>query len=148
MQELRLILRFVHLVCLAFGLGGATANLVATLGARSNGESMASVMKALEPIGKLIYAGLIGLILAGIGFVLLGYYPETSLLLVKHVLVGILFVTGTIIVFYLGPKLSKLSPKPRERPAPQFLSTMKQAQALGVVSLILWYAITAVSVFL
>lgn len=133
---------------MALGLGGASANFIILMNARDKKEVMPIVMESsMKPLGKMIYAGLILVIIGGIGFSILGY-QETNLLFVKHFLVIILLIAGSLMMFYVLPRLSKFAPKQGERPSSEFISTQKMSMPLGIISLVLWYLITGISVFL
>jgi hypothetical protein len=141
------IIGLIHNLGLAFGVGGATANLALMMKSRSDKEFTPVFMKASEPIAKLTFLGLILLTLSGIGFFVLGY-PEKQLLLLKHILVAVLWVSGLLMMFVYQPRLGRLAPKPGQPPTTEFFSVQKIVQALGMILLILWYAITIMSTLL
>ncbi|MHA2301641.1 MAG: hypothetical protein ACXACD_11870 [Candidatus Thorarchaeota archaeon] len=124
-----------------------TANFALMLKSRSDKEFGPIFMKASEPIAKIISLGLILVTLSGVGFYAIGY-PETQLLLIKHVLVVALWINGFIMMFYLQPKLKGLAPRPDKPPTPEFFLVQKQMQTLGIIGIVLWYAITVQGVLL
>ena len=141
------LLRLVHLFALAFGVGGATISMALMMKAGSDKEFAPVFAKVSKIIAKVVFLGLILLTISGIGFFVLGY-PEKELLLVKHALVAIIWVAGSLIMFVYSPKLSKLAPKPGNPPTPEFLSVQKTVQTLGIINFICWYATTVLSVLL
>ena len=138
------IIGLIHNLGLAFGVGGATANQLLMMKSRSDKEFSPVFMKASEPIVKLTFLGLILLTFSGIGFFALGY-PEKQMLLVKHIFVAGLWVSGSLMRFVYQPRLVRLAPKPGQPPKTEFLSVQQKEQALMKIVLILWYVITIMS---
>jgi hypothetical protein len=165
---------FIHIVGLAFGLGGVTVNFALMIKARFDKELASIIPRVSKTIGPLIFLGLVLLTISGIGFVHLGY-PLTRTLVVKLHLVGVLWVEG-LLISYLSSKLGRLAPKSHladidreiervkkhvsaglsgsvleplgEPPSLKFLSTRRKMQALATVGLFLWYTITVLGVLL
>lgn len=141
------IVSLIHDFGLAFGVGGVTVNLALMMKSRSDREFAPIFMKASEPIARLVFLGLSLLTLSGIGFFVLGY-PEEQMLLVKHILVAVLWVIGSLMMFSYQPKLAKLAPKPGQPPTPEFFSIQKRVQILGMIGIILWYTTTIMGALL
>jgi hypothetical protein len=137
---------FIHIVGLAFGLGGVTVNFALMIKARFDKELASIMSKVSKTIGPLIFLGLVLLTISGIGFVRLGY-PLTRTLIVKLHLVAVLWMEG-LLISYISLKLGRLAPKLGEPPSLKFLSTRRKMQALAAVGLVLWYTITALGVLL
>jgi len=142
----RTIFVFIHVVGLAFGLGGVTANVVLMIKARFDKELASIMSKVSKTIGPLIFLGLVLLTLSGIGFVRLGY-PLTRTLIVKLHLVAVLWVES-LLISYLSSKLGRLAPKLGKPPSLKFLSTRRKMQALVAVGVVLWYTTTALGILL
>ena len=142
------IFSLLHFVGLAWGLGGATAAAIISAKAEKNPEISLAVMKIIPSMSKLIWLGLILLILSGIGMSFLIEWPvNKQMLLVKHVLVAWIVIIG-IIIGINAKKMQALAPKPKERPSAQFLKAKRLMKAFSIINLILWYAVTIMSVFL
>ena len=141
------IFNFLHFIGLAFGLAGATIAVMIMRKANKDKDVGLAAAKIVPSISKLIWLGFILLVISGIGISFLAEWPiNKQILLVKHVLVAWIFVFGVIIGFKIK-KMQKLTPKPKEKPSLNFLRIKKQVESLGFISLILWYAITLLSVF-
>lgn len=142
---LRTLFIFVHLIGLAFGVGGVTANAILMIKTRSNKEFTPIIMKAVVLIGKLVFFGLVLLTVSGIGFLYLGY--PLARLTVKLFLVGALWIEGPL-VHYFTSRLAKLVPNPSQPASPEFLSIKRKTQVIGMIGVILWYMTTALGVLL
>jgi len=142
------IFSLLHFVGLAWGLGGATAAAIISAKAEKNPEISLAVMKIIPSMSKLIWLGLILLILSGIGMSFLIEWPvNKQMLLVKHVLVAWIVIIG-IIIGINAKRMHALTPKPKEKPSAQFLAAKKLLKAFSIINLILWYAVAIMSVFL
>jgi len=141
------IFNFLHFIGLAYGLGGATIATIISIKADKDVELGKQVMKIIPSISKLIWFGLLLLIISGIGISFLVSWPvNKQLLIVKHVLVVWIIIFGIVIGFKVK-KLKKLAPKSREQPSIQFLKTKKQLKFFSIINLLLWYLIILLSVF-
>jgi len=141
------IFNFLHFIGLAFGLGGATiANIISAKSAED--KEIASVThKIMPPIIKLIWLGLILLIISGIALPFFIKWPiNKHLLIIKHVLVVWIIIFG-ISLGLLSKKMKNLAPKPNKKPSESFLKSRKQMIFLGIINLILWYVVTILSAF-
>ena len=141
------VLNFLHFIGLAFGLGGATVMAIISAKAEKHQE-VAIAMKQIGPsIVKLIWMGLIFLIISGIALPFYITWPlDKNMLLIKHVLVIWIVVIG----FFLGfssRKMNRLAPKEKEKPSLRFLKVKSQMRAFSIINLILWYLVTLLSVF-
>lgn len=142
------IFNFLHFLGLAFGLGGATIAAIISRKADKDLELGKQVMKIIPSISKLIWLGLILLIISGIGISFYITGPlNTNLLLIKHVLVAWIIIFGIIIGFRVK-KMQKLAPKPKEQPSIQFLKIKKQLKFFSTINLLLWYVVVLLSVFI
>ena len=122
------IFNFMHFVGLAFGLGGATIAAIISSKAMKDKDIGKVAGKIMLPIVKLIWAGLILLIISGIALSLLVKWPlNKNLLIIKHVLVAWIVIIGIII----GRRMKN----------------KKDIKGLSIINLILWYAVTLMSAF-
>ena len=139
------IFRFLHLVGLAFGLGGATIAAVISRKAEKDKELGKVVMKLMPSISKVIWLGLILLIISGGGLSIYVKWPiDKNILLLKHVLVAWLFVIG----IFIGSRVKKIAKlEEKGKPSAEFLRIMKQIKIFSIINLILWYLTTILAVF-
>ncbi|MDP2925032.1 MAG: hypothetical protein Q8N99_01540 [Nanoarchaeota archaeon] len=122
------IFNFMHFIGLAFGLGGATIASVISSKAMKDEEIRKVMGKIMLPIVKLIWAGLILLIISGIFIAFLVTWPlNKNLLIIKHFLVAWIIIIGIII----GKRMKN----------------KKDIKGLSKLNLILWYAVTLISAF-
>jgi len=141
------IWNFVHFLGLAFGLGGATfANIISSKA--ENDKDVASAFGKIMPsIVKMIWLGLVLLIISGIA--LSNYVTwelNTQLLIIKHILVVWIVVIG----FFIGMSSRKVmihAPVGKEKPSEGFLRSKRLVKNLSRINLILWYGITLLSAF-
>lgn len=122
------IFNFLHFIGLAFGLGGATiAAIISSKAAKD--KNVAKVMeKIILPVVKLIWIGLILLIISGIALPFFIKWPlNKQLLIIKHILVAWIVILGVI----MGRRMKKKKP----------------IKGLSIINLILWYAVTLMSAF-
>ena len=142
------LFNFLHFVGLAFGLGGATIMAIISSKAEKYQEVAIAMRKIAPSIVKLIWTGLILLIISGIALPFYIEWPlNKNILLIKHVLVIWIVVIG----FFLGlssRKMNRLAPKEKEKPSLRFLKVKSQMRAFSIINLILWYVITILSVFI
>ncbi len=138
-------LQMIHVLGLAWGIGGATINTILIMKAEKDPQIAPVVMGLVPSIVKLIWVAIILLILSGIGLAIEGAdWLDTTIMLVKHALVAVLVVIGLVMMFVMMPKMQKLAPKGGP-PSAEFLAAKKTTQALGMLNLVLWYAILVMS---
>lgn len=145
------LLSFFHVVFMAWGLGGATVAAILMIKARKEPALMPSVMKFMEPVSKLIWIAIIGLLITGIVIAALGAGKgsyDAGVLAVKHAAVTVLVINGLILSLLLLPKLKKLFPAPGSKPSLEFLKTSKLLNASSTIGLVLWYVIAGLSIAL
>ena len=141
------LINFLHFLGLAWGLGGATIAFIISRKTEKNPEISPATMKIIPSISKLIFAGLILLIISGIALPFYISWPlNKNLLIIKHVFVAWIFIIGMLLVFKMK-KLSKYAPKPKEKPSLQFLQAKKQMKILSTMNFFLWYIVTFLSAF-
>jgi hypothetical protein len=87
------VLSAVHLLGFALGLEAATTKTVLLLRCGSNPDFIAAYLTVHRLITRVIVAGLLLLVLSGIGFLLAGM-PLTGRLVAKLVLVAAIFALG------------------------------------------------------
>jgi len=140
MVSLSSLLTLVHLIGLALAVGAATVKVALLLKSKADHAFVPVYLKVARPITRLIVAGLVLLTLSGIGWLLLGY-PFTTLLIVKLIMVGTVWVLGPIIDNVAEPKFKKLTPPPGEPVSPEFVRAEKQYLALELTATLLFYVI-------
>lgn len=141
------LFNFLHFVGLAFGLGGATIAAVISSKAEKDKDVDKAFMKIMPSTVKLIWAGLILLIISGIALPFFVKWPlNKQLLIIKHVLVAWIVIIGVVIGFK-SKKMTNLAPVLKEKPSALFLRAKKQVKALSIINLVLWYAVTLMSEF-
>lgn len=140
MTSLMPLLRIVHLVGLALGIGGATAKLALQLRCRSDLAFVPIYIAVARPITRLIILGLALLTASGVGWLLVGY-PFTPRLVVKLVLVGAIWALGPIIDNVVEPRFIQLAPGTGETASAAFLQAQQRYVLLEVVATGLFYAV-------
>jgi len=123
------LFRVLHVIGLAFGLGGATIAAVISAKAAKDKDVGKAMGKIMPSIVKFIWAGMALLIISGIALPFYISWPiDKNMLLVKHSLVALIVIMGII----MGIRMKKKKP----------------IKALSIINLILWYLVTIMSVFL
>ena len=142
------VFNFLHFLGLAFGLGGATIAAIISRKAEKDAEIGKAFMKIIPSVSKLIWLGLILLIISGIGITLLIQWPiNRQILLVKHILVFWIVFFGVVIGVKMR-KMQTLSPvNSKGKISMGFLRTRKQIKVFSIINLILWYLVTLLSAF-
>jgi len=122
------ISNFIHFLGLAFGLGGATIAAIISAKAEKDKDVRKAIGKILPSVVKLIWVGIIFLIISGVALIFLVRWPlNKNLLIIKLVLVAWIVIIGIII----GKRARK----------------RKSIKGLSIINLILWYVITLISTF-
>jgi putative copper export protein len=135
----------LHVLGLAWGLGGVTVNVILMMKSEKNPEIAPAIMSVAPSVAKLIWLAIVLLVISGIGLAIEGQdVIDSTTLLAKHALVATMVIIGLILVFSFLPKMQKLAPKGGP-PSPEFLGLKKKVQLLGTVNLVLWYAIFGIS---
>ena len=141
------IFNFLHFLGLAFGLGGATIAAIVSSKAEKDKDVGKAAGKIMPSIVKLIWLGMALLIVSGIALPFFLKWPlNKPLLIIKHVLVVWIIIIG-VIIGIKSKKINNLTPVLKEKPSLKFLKAKKQMKALSIINLILWYAVTLMSVF-
>ena len=123
------LFRGLHVIGLAFGLGGATIAAGISAKAAKDKDGGKAMGKIMPSIVKFIWAGMALLIISGIALPFYISWPiDKNMLLVKHSLVALIVIMGII----MGIRMKKKKP----------------IKVLSIINLILWYAVTIMSVFL
>ena len=135
------LLRAVHLVGVALGMGAASVKLALLLRCRADRGLLSAYLAVARPITRLIIAGLTLLTLSGIGWLILGY-PFTAPLAAKLALVAALWVVGPIIDKVAEPAFRLLVPAAGDSPTPDFLAAERRYLALETTGTLLFYLIT------
>lgn len=122
------IFNFLHFIGLAFGLGGATIATIISAKAAKDKQVAKVIGKIFPSVVKLIWVGLVLLIISGIALPFYVKWPlDKRLLIIKHILVFWIVVIGIIIGIRTKRK--------------------KDSRGLGIINLILWYGVTLMSAF-
>lgn len=141
------LFNFIHFVGLAFGLGGATVAAIISSKADKDKDISKSLMKIMPSISKLIFLGLILLIISGVALPFFIQWPlNKKMLAIKHVLVAWIVIIGILIV-KSSKKAEKSAPKLNEKPSIEFLKANKRVKSFSKINLILWYLIAILSAF-
>lgn len=143
MISLSSLLVLAHLVGLALAVGAATVKVALLLKSRADHAFVPVYLKVARPITRQIILGLVLLTLSGIGWLLEGY-PFTTLLVVKLILVGAVWVLGPIIDNVAEPRFRKLAPLGGEPASTAFLRAEKQYLTLELVATLLFYIIIVI----
>jgi hypothetical protein len=136
-------LRVVHLVGLVLAVGAATAKLVLLLRCVVDVTFVPVFLRVTRLITRQIVAGLVLLVLSGVGWLVHGY-PFTGLLIIKLVLVAAIFVLGPVIDNVVEPKVKRLAPGPGEPRSPAFGAALRQYLAIETVATLLFYVVIVV----
>lgn len=141
------IWNFVHFVGLALGVGGATIASIISAKSEKDKDVGKAYGKIMPMIVKVIWLGMLLLIISGIA---LPFYVKWTLnkqmLVVKHILVVWIIIFGVMMGFS-SKKMMTHSPVGKEKPSEIFLRNKKLVKGLGIINLILWYLVTLLSVF-
>jgi len=141
------ISNFLHFAGLILGVGGATIANILSIKADKDPDIAKAARKIAPTIVKLIWIGLVLLIISGI---MLPYYMtwpmNTQMLMAKHILVVWIVIIG-ILIGVNSKKLKALTPLGKEKPSSKFLRIKKMVRVLSIVNLILWWLVTLQSVF-
>lgn len=139
---------FLHFIGLGWGLGGATIATIISIKAEKDPSLGPAVMKLMAPISKLIFGGLILLIISGIALPFFMKWPlDQQNLIIKHVLVVLILVFG-IVLGISSKKIKSLSPQGGGEPSPEFLKIKKRMKLFSTINFVLWYLVTLMSVFI
>lgn len=147
MLALSIAVMIIHLFGMAFGVGGATVKLILLLRTNSNHELLPVYFKVAKTITKLIVTGMVLLTLSGIAWLFMGY-SFTTLLIIKVVFVGLIWLLGPVIDNLLEPKFESLALVSREKASPEFVRIRKLYLSVEILATALMYAITIMGVLL
>lgn len=132
-----------HLIGLAMGVGGATVSDFLFFRFLKDLKISHAEAGVLNLVSKVIWVGLILLIISGIGL----YLPEaerlnqSSKFLTKMIVVAVVLVNGIALNLIVAPKLKKISFEKKHEHVPGELRRLRRiAFALGAVSFVSWYS--------
>ena len=145
-----IVLRYIHLISMAFGVGGSTLAMIISRKIDKNPEIAPIIMELIKPVSKLIRLGLILLILSGLGFMVLGSkgYIYQPFFLAKMLTVSIISINAILMKFVLNPKLRKLIKKSGSKSSPELLKVKKYIKLSNIISLVAWYLVVAFAVLM
>src|SRR3989344_2444978 len=140
-----IISRLMHDFGIALGVGGATIAFLISKKAEKKPEISQATGFLMESISKLIWVGLLLLIVSGIGLTAFIKWPvNIPLLIVKHAIVLIIAING----IYLGVNSKKLVKAIREKDVLGINKTKLRLKKVGLLNLICWYIVMVLSVIL
>ncbi len=143
--------QILHSLGIAWGLGGATIAYIGMRTGQKDPQFGQAWAKFMPTISKIIWVALISLMVSGVGLLVL--HPPSvaysaAMWGIKHVVVYFIIAAGILITFVLGPKIKRLAPQDGAKPSPEFLKVRKIVQLLGLINLVCWYVVVALSVFI
>lgn len=141
------ILRLVHVLGIALGVGAGTVKLVLLFKCKSNYDLVSAFLKVVKPVTSVIILGQILLTLSGIGWLITGY-PFTPLITIKIILLGLLWVIGPLIDNIFSPKFQKSAPAPGESASISFVESQKQLLGMEILATGLFYVLMVLGVLL
>lgn len=139
MNTISFILALAHLVGIVFGIGAATVKIILLFKCRSNAGFIPIFLGVLKPVTMVIVIGQFLLTLSAIGLMVSGY-PFTTIIILKIILLGCLWILGPTIDKVFEPKFEKLAPRQGESADPQFVKALNQFLAAEVFANGLFYA--------
>ncbi|MBU0957585.1 MAG: hypothetical protein KKF56_02110 [Nanoarchaeota archaeon] len=141
------ILNFIHDIGLIWGVGGATVMAIISAKAGKDKDVAKAAMKISPAIVKMIWIGILLLIVSGI---LLPSYIRWELntqnLLIKHILVAWIVIIGVLLGLN-SKKMMDFAPKGDDKPTLGFIRAKKKMKIFSIINLILWYVVVLLSVF-
>ena len=141
------ILSLFHVLGLALGVGAATVKLRLIFMCNSSLDFIPFYIKVARPITMIIILGQILLTLTGIGWMFVGY-DFTTLIIIKMVLLGMLWVLGPLIDNVFQPKFEKSAPSSGEDAAPAFVKSQNQLLAAEIAATGLYYVLLILGVMI
>ena len=140
-----IISRLMHDFGIALGVGGATIAFLISKKAEKKPEISQATGFLMESISKLIWVGLLLLIVSGIGLTAFIKWPvNIPLLIVKHAIVLIIVING----IYLGVNSKKLGKAIKEKNVLGINKLKLRLKKVGLLNLICWYIVMILSVLL
>jgi len=140
-------LLIVHLIGLALCVGSATAKILLLLKCNRDYKLVPDYLKVAKLLTQLIVLGMILITLSGIIWLILGY-GFTTLLIVKLIFVGLVWVIGPFIDNIIEPKFRQLASASGEAPTQVFIQVQKKYLVLEVIATLLFYTIVVLGVLL
>ena len=141
------LLTFVHLIGLSLGVGAATVKLMLLVKAKSNPEFVATYLKVMRPITRIIIIGLILLTLSGIAWIFTGV-TFTTLFIIKLILVLAVWVLGPIIDNVVEPKYKNLAPASGNQISAEFIRIQRKLVIIETIATLDFYVIIMLGVLL
>jgi hypothetical protein len=128
-------------------VGAATVKLVLLFKCKSNSDFVSIFLKVVKPVTMIIIIGQVLLTLSGIGWLIVGYSFST-LIIIKIILLGSLWVVGPLIDNLFSPKFQKSAPAPGESVSLSFVKSQKQLLAMEILATGLFYVLLVLGVLL
>jgi hypothetical protein len=146
LETFRAGILIAHTIGFALGVGGATVNDFLFFKFLRDLKISHFEAKTLNGVSKVIWLGLIILIISGLGL----YLPDaerlnqSSKFLTKMVVVAIILANGIALNLIVSPRLQKISFEKKHSHASGELRRLRKiAFALGSVSFVSWYSALA-----
>ena len=140
-------LGLVHILGLTLGVGAATVKVVLLFKCKSNSDFVITYLNVVKSVTMIIILGQILLTLSGIGWLFVGY-SFTTLIIIKIILLGLLWVVGPLIDNVFSPKFQKSAPSPGESPSLSFIKNQKQLIAIELLATGLFYVLMILGILL
>lgn len=139
------IVNALHLLATVIWIGGMAYTAVVLMPAAQaldpgpRGQLMGAVAKRFSIVAwsSILLLLITGLIKTPAEMLLDTASTYGVVLTVKHALVLIMIIIGSVITFSVVPKTRSLAPAPGERPAPAFVKAQQQLKMLATTNLIL-----------
>lgn len=140
----------IHLIGFAFGLGGATISDITFFKALRSKSLTSEQYVFLDMLSKVVWAGLILLIISGLLIFWLIYSEQGSLPMLasprwqtKLTLVGVVLLNGFFFKFSIFPALKKLVGQ--QLTAQSIGPSIRKLALSGTISIVSWYGIFVVT---
>lgn len=145
MITLYIAAKLLHLIALGWGLGGSTVSAILMKRTEKDPSLIQQVARFHETLSKVVWGGIILLIISGI---LLAISPEASFtpyaLGLKHLLVVVVVFDGLYFTFRGMPQMRRLAPKIGP-PGKEYRKAYSHMKKVGILSMLSWYAIVVIS---
>jgi len=147
-MEIKLILVIFHIIGVALGLGGATISDVLFFYSVKNKTISGDEVNLLRAVSKVIWTGIILLIVTGIGFLVLRYLTAGSIngiellhngrFQTKMFIVAVIFINGLVFHFKVFPLIRKYTGLSLQND--EIKKRLPLFAATGAISIISWYS--------
>ncbi len=147
MESSWVVLLMIHLVGLALGVGSATAKVVLLLKCYRDHTYVASYLKVVKPLTRILVLGLLLMTLSGIIWLILGYGFPTRMI-IKLVLVAIVWILGIVIDNVTEPQFIRFAPSDGDDASPAFIRIERRHLVLESLAAFVFFIIMVMGVLL